>query len=93
MSQVLLRSPEFIRAAKRFLKKMPSAATDLEVALFQLSEDPFHASLKSHRLKGNLSGYWACSAGYDLRVIFSFTPHGKSTAILLHTVGTHDEVY
>jgi mRNA-degrading endonuclease YafQ of YafQ-DinJ toxin-antitoxin module len=93
VSLELLRSPGFIRAAKRFVKKTPSAAIALETALFQLSEDPFDPSLKSHRLKGDLAGYWACSAGYDLRIIFSFVKHGKATAILLRTMGTHDEVY
>lgn len=93
MSYVLLRSSAFMRAAKRHVKKTASVANDLESALHQLSDDPFHPALKSHRLKGALQGSWACSAGYDLRIIFSFVRHGKSAAILLETLGTHDEVY
>jgi mRNA-degrading endonuclease YafQ of YafQ-DinJ toxin-antitoxin module len=44
-------------------------------------------------LKGNLAGSWACSAGYDLRIIFSFVEQRGAEAILLETLGTHDEVY
>ncbi len=93
MSYLLLRSTPFVRAAKRFLKKNPSFAKNLEAVLLQLSDDPFHPGLKSHRLKGTLAGSWACSAGYDLRIIFTFVHHGPEQAILFETLGTHDEVY
>jgi mRNA-degrading endonuclease YafQ of YafQ-DinJ toxin-antitoxin module len=93
MSHVLLQSSGFARAAKRFVKKNPSSAMAIETALTQLAADVFHPSLKSHRLNGVLAGSWACSAGYDLRIIFSFVQHNKNEAILLENIGTHDEVY
>ena len=31
--------------------------------------------------------------GYDLRIIFELVPHGGTEAILMQSVGTHDEVY
>jgi mRNA-degrading endonuclease YafQ of YafQ-DinJ toxin-antitoxin module len=43
--------------------------------------------------KGELQDSWACSAGYDLRIIFQFVEHEKTQAILLESIGTHDEVY
>ena len=49
--------------------------------------------LKTHKRKGELAGSWACSAGYDLRILFEFVQHEGAEAILLHTIGTHDEVY
>lgn len=58
-----------------------------------LSEDAFHPKLKTHKLKGNLEGSWACSSGYDLRIVFEFVASEGSEAILLQTLGTHDEVY
>jgi mRNA interferase YafQ len=89
----LLPSSAFKRNAKRYAKKNPSIAAGVEATLTQLSEDPFHPSLKSHRLKGALAGSWACSVGYDLRIVFSFVRHSGSNAILLESVGTHDEAY
>jgi mRNA-degrading endonuclease YafQ of YafQ-DinJ toxin-antitoxin module len=65
----------------------------LKRALDQLTEDAFHPGLRTHKLKGEFEGRWACSAGYDLRIIFSFVKHEEEEAILLETLGTHDEVY
>ena len=58
-----------------------------------LAIEPFHPRLKTHKLKGELQNSWACSAGYDLRIIFQFVEHEGQQAILLESIGTHDEVY
>jgi mRNA-degrading endonuclease YafQ of YafQ-DinJ toxin-antitoxin module len=66
---------------------------DLRAVLALLEEDAFHPSLKTHKLKGKLSGSWACSAGYDMRIVFQFVTHKGQGAVLLEAVGDHDEVY
>jgi len=58
-----------------------------------LAEDAFDPRLKTHKLRGELEGSWACSAGYDLCILFEFVQHEGAEAISLQTVGTHDEVY
>lgn len=73
--------------------KNPRLATDLEATLGTLEQDAFHPTLRTHKLKGKLEGSWACSAGYDLRIVFRFVTHDDAEAILLLTVGGHDEVY
>lgn len=93
MKRVLIRSHAFIRAAKRFLRKNPELKADLHKALSFLEKNVYHPYLKTHKLTGSLKGSWACSAGYDLRIIFSFVKHKTKEAILLETIGTHDEVY
>ena len=40
-----------------------------------------------------MSGSWACSAGYDLSIVFDFVQQGGMEAVLLLSLGTHDEVY
>ena len=35
----------------------------------------------------------SCSGSYDLRIIFKLVEHEGVQAILLETIGTHDEVY
>ncbi len=58
-----------------------------------LIENPFNPQLKTHKLKGKLAGTWACSAGYDLRIIFEFVKdEGPGDAVFLIELGTH-EVY
>jgi len=93
VSRLLLPSPGFVRAAKRILKRDPSLAAPIQAVLELLAEDVHHPQLRTHKLKGRLEGSWACSAGYDLRIIFSFVQHEGAEAILLETMGTHDEVY
>ncbi len=83
-----------IRADLRaWLKSRPVAAGAIEATLEQLSVDAAHPSLRTHKLRGSLSGCWACSAGYDLRVVFEYVQHDESEAILLLALGTHDQVY
>ena len=93
MNRILLRSSAFVRTAKRFTKKNPQSSAELRSALELLSADPFHPQLKSHKLKGDLEGSWACSAGYDLRLVFKFVEYNGAEAILLESIGTHNEVY
>lgn len=93
MTRVLLQSTAFVRAARRLMKKHPDAGPDLEATFVALMEDAFQAALKTHKLKGDLAGSWACSAGYDLRVVFEIVQHEGAEAILLQNVGTHDEFY
>lgn len=93
MRRVLLRSPAFARDLRSWLKSRPAAADAIEAALEQLSADASHPSLRTHKLRGQLSGCWACSAGYDLRIVFEYIEHEDSDAILLLAIGTHDEVY
>ena len=93
MSRVLLPTKAFLRTARRLTKRNPSLADDLEAALELLAADAHHPALRTHKLKGKLAKSWACTAGYDLRIVFQFVRPGAAEAILLEAVGTHDEVY
>ncbi|HEO64811.1 MAG TPA: type II toxin-antitoxin system mRNA interferase toxin, RelE/StbE family [Spirochaetes bacterium] len=93
--KTLIWSKTFARAFKRIIKKHPDQSNVIENALRLLAEDPFVPQLETHKLKGRLSGSWACRAGYDLRIIFDFVPNKdqKEEGIFLMEIGTHDEVY
>jgi mRNA-degrading endonuclease YafQ of YafQ-DinJ toxin-antitoxin module len=93
LKRLLLPSAAFIRSGRRFARRQPQLASELESVLALLAENAFHPQLKTHKLKGRLAGSWACSAGYDLRVVFEFVKHKGEEAILLESAGTHDEVY
>ena len=93
MNRISLESKPFQRALQRVLKKEPQLADDLRTTLRLLAEDAFQPPLKTHKLKGKLAGAWACSAGYDLRIIFDLVEVEGKPAILLSTIGTHDEAY
>jgi addiction module RelE/StbE family toxin len=89
----LLRSSAFIRRARSVLKKNPQRSAELQAVLELLAADCFHPHLKTHKLRGELEGCWACSAGYDLRLVFKFVELEGAEGILLLTIGTHEEVY
>jgi mRNA-degrading endonuclease YafQ of YafQ-DinJ toxin-antitoxin module len=93
VNRLLIQSPAFIRAAKRFVGKHPPAADAIREALRLMADDAFDPRLRTHKLKGSLEGCWAASAGYDLRIVFEFISQGGEEAILLLSVGTHEEVY
>ena len=93
MKRLLLRSSAFIRRATGLLKKNPQLSSDLQSTLDLPATDCFHPRLKTNKLKAELEGSWACSAGYDLRIAFKFVEYGGAEAILLLTIGTHEEVY
>jgi mRNA-degrading endonuclease YafQ of YafQ-DinJ toxin-antitoxin module len=75
------------------LKKQPEAVASVRSTLELLAEDVFDVRLRTHKLKGDLDGLWACGAGYDLRIVFELTQHDGAEAVLLMAIGTHDEVY
>ncbi|GAB4204925.1 MAG: hypothetical protein Fur006_60520 [Coleofasciculaceae cyanobacterium] len=91
----LVWSSTFIRAFKRLIRQNPQLRPQIEQTLQQLAEEPFHPSLRTHKLKGDLSGRWSCSIDYSNRIVFKFAnnPDTDEEEILLLTLGSHDEVY
>ncbi|MEL6437671.1 MAG: type II toxin-antitoxin system mRNA interferase toxin, RelE/StbE family [Cyanobacteria bacterium J06621_8] len=93
MKFILLRSSAFVRNARKIIKRNPQLAQNIQETLELLALDPFQSRLKTHKLKGELKDSYACSAGYDLRIVFKFVEYEQTSAILLESIGTHDEVY
>jgi len=93
--RTLIWGKTFLKAFRRTDKRHPELRKELEKTLRLLAEDPFAARLATHKLKGKLSGSWACSIGYDLRIIFDFIKrtNGQKDDVLLIEIGTHNEVY
>lgn len=82
-----------VHVAPRFFKsfaKLPSAIQALakeKDAIFRAN--PFDPRLRTHKLKGELSGAWAYSVNYSYRVLFRFL---SDTEVLYYDIGTH-QVY
>lgn len=91
----LVWNPGFSRELKRLIRRSPTLRKSIEQTLQKLSEDPFHPSLRTHKLKGDLAGRWACSIDFSNRIVFKFVQNTDSNEeeILLLTLGSHDEVY
>ncbi len=93
--RTLIWGKTFVRAFKRTVKKHPNFKKDIGKTLRLLTADPFTSQLETHKIKGKLSGTWACSVGYNMRIIFDFVKSEKEKEddILLIEIGTHDKVY
>lgn len=85
-------TPAGLRSLKRWKKKRPDLLGRFTERLMLFAEDPFHASLKTHALSGNLDGQYAFSVNFEYRVVFEFVDV-EQTAINILSVGKHDEVY
>lgn len=82
---------EIIYSSKfaREYKKLPpevKAIAELQEVIFR--QNPFDQKLKTHKLKGKLSGFLSFSIGYKYRIIFEFSKDKKT--IYFHAVGEHD---
>jgi addiction module RelE/StbE family toxin len=88
-------SSAFSRAFKRLIRQNPQLRPQIENTLKQLVQDPFHSSLRTHKLRGDLSGRWSCSIDYSNRIVFKFVKNLSSGGeeIFLLALGSHDEVY
>jgi addiction module RelE/StbE family toxin len=83
------------RAFKAIIKRRPDLKPKIEAKLRLLATDPYNPILRTHKLKGKLSGAWACSVEYDCRIVFSFGQNQETEEeeIILIDIGTHNEVY
>ena len=79
-------SSRFLRRAKKL--RAPHAEM-LRAALRRFATDPQDPLLRTHKLKGELAGYWAFSVDEDLRVLFRW----EGDEAFLVNLGSHDEVH
>ena len=56
-----------------------------------LKENPFHPSLRLHKLRGDMSEYYSISISLEYRIIMDFVITGN--LIIPLDIGSHDEVY
>jgi addiction module RelE/StbE family toxin len=87
----LTKTDFYSKKEKTFLKKHRDLLDKYKETLKKLELNPFDASLKTHKLKGDLKKFYACSVNYDYRIVFIILI--QDDEIILLDVGTHDDVY
>jgi mRNA-degrading endonuclease YafQ of YafQ-DinJ toxin-antitoxin module len=90
MSLRIIYTPGYNRRAARFLKKHPDLLPQYEKTLKLLEIDPFHPSLRLHKLKGTRSELHSVSINISYRITLELTIQEQE--IIPVDVGTHDEV-
>ncbi len=94
MRQLAL-TPKFKRAHAKLVRHHREYQRRIEETLTQMEKDVFSPKLGTHKLSGRLSGLWACTCGFDCRIIFALEkyPPTSEEVIVLLDIGTHHEVY
>jgi addiction module RelE/StbE family toxin len=87
----LVKDDDYRRKERKFLKKRPHLVDRYGEVLEKLKTDPFDPSLKTHKLKGELSEFHSCSLTYEYRIICVFLIQDET--IILVNIGSHNEVY
>ena len=91
MSFRVIYTKSYLKRATKFAKRHPVLLAQYEKALKLLELNPFHPSLRLHRLSGSLSDLHSISINISYRITLEFLiEDGK---IILVNVGSHDEVY
>ena len=93
--RLLVLTPKFKRAFRKFVTQNPDLQQRLEDTLQQMEADVFSPNLGTHKLSGKLEGLQSCSCGYYCRVVFSIESDTdtNSEVIVLLDIETHDEEY
>lgn len=84
----IVYSKDYIKA---FQKLPPKKQDKVERTISIFQNNPYDSSLKNHPLHGALKGFYAISAGGDLRLLFKEYDNYKKVIFVL--VGTHNQVY
>ncbi len=87
----ILYTQSYNKRAARFLKKHPEMKEQYRKTLMLLEANPYHPSLRLHRLQGKLSELHSVSVNLSVRITIYFMIQEKS--IIPVDIGDHDTVY
>ena len=79
------------KKARKFIKLHPELFPQYVKTLELLESNPFHPSLRLHKLKGRLKQLHSVSINIAYRIILEFIL--KDDMIIPIDIGSHDEVY
>jgi len=91
MRYKIIRTDEYFKKLKKFIKKHPDALSRYVKTIELLELDPYHPSLRLHKLKGKLGVYYSVSITMQYRIVIDFILSEKE--IIPIDIGVHDEVY
>jgi addiction module RelE/StbE family toxin len=87
----LTKTDFYSKREKIFLKKHSDLLVKYKKVLKKLTVNPFDSSLRTHKLKGDLNKFHACSINYEYRIVFVILIQDDEITLL--DIGTHDDVY
>ena len=91
MAYEIRLSESYKKRLRKFIQTHKDMAVRYEKTIRTLQKNPYHPSLRLHKLKGNLSEYYSISINIEYRIIMDFII--VDNVIILLDIGSHDEVY
>lgn len=91
MNYKIVQTELYKKRALKFLRKNPHMMVKYIKSMDILEINPFHLSLRLHKLQGQLSDYHSVSIDLSYRMVIEFII--KENEIIPIDIGTHDEVY
>ena len=79
----IIYSPEFLRRYDKLPGQVKEKAEQREEIFLN---DPFDKRLKTHKLKGELDGFWAFSVDFKYIIIFRFE---EKHTVRFYSIGGH----
>jgi proteic killer suppression protein len=87
----LIYTEKYIKRATKFVKKYSELIGQYEKTLKLLELNPYHPSLRLHKLSGRLSELYSVSINITYRISINFIV--EDDKIIPISIGTYDEVY
>ncbi|MFH1525660.1 MAG: plasmid stabilization protein [Bacteroidota bacterium] len=87
----MVYTASYNKRAAKFIKKHPDLVNQYVKTLKLLELNPFHPSLRLHKMKGKLTEYYSVSINISYRLTIDFII--EEDKIIPIDIGSHDEVY
>jgi len=87
----IILTDSYRKKAIKFLKKHKDLKEKYIKTLTILQNDPYHPSLRLHKLQGKQREYFSISINMSYRVVIDFIIENEE--IIPIDIGSHDEVY
>jgi len=82
-------SKDVTNELKKIKQKQPQLFKKIQKQLKLFKENIQHPSLRTHKLKGNLSDTWSISIEGNVQLIYTI----KNNEAIFFKIGNHDDVY
>ncbi len=79
------------KKAIKFFKKHKDLYPQYKKTIEILSQDPYHPSLRLHKLQGKLNDFHSISINMKYRIVLDFII--QDDCIILIDIGSHNDVY
>lgn len=87
----IVQTDSYLRIAAKFFRKHPDLIQKYAKTVTLLETNPFHPSLRLHKLSGKQKNSYSVSIDLSYRVVLDLIV--ENSQIVLIDIGSHDEVY